>query len=398
MSDIPGDERAANIRARSMRVTLPRNMRVLFLPGWYPNRTHPNLGNFVQRHAEAVARLHEVVVVYATPDPHVRSIELEERERNGVLEHIAYFRPGTLPVLDRWKSHRRLLARVGTEFDVAHAHVLHASAMMLQQLPVRLRSRSVITEHWTGYHNGAATRLPWPVRWAMRTAAARASRICPVSDHLGDAMQAFGLAGRYTTVPNVVDTDLFRPVARTEQEHVHFLHVSTLVDEQKNISGLLRSFRAALEERPDMVLEILGDGDLAPPRGLATELGIPPSSIMFTGNSPLRVVADRMAHADAFVLFSRWENMPCVILEAFASGTPVIATNVGNIPRELTPERGLLVASEDEPALTRALVDVAGDPGRFDRQALRKHAEDHFSMEHVAHAYDRIYQEIRYRS
>ncbi|HEY0976739.1 MAG TPA: glycosyltransferase [Flavobacteriales bacterium] len=371
-------------------------MRVLFLPGWYPNRVHPNLGNFVQRHADAVSTMHEVTVVHAAHDPSVRHTEVVTVRRGAVTEHIAYYRPGAVPVVDRWRAWQLVVDRFGRDLDLVHAHVLHATVLPLRQLRRSARNGTVITEHWTGYHNGEVRRLPLPIRWMMRKEALRAARICPVSDHLGDAMCRAGLKGRYTTVPNVVDTNLFRPNTGKGDPHpFRFLHVSTLVDDHKNVSGLLRAFRKALDRDPGLFLEILGDGDLRPHQATATALGIPTRAISFTGDSPLATVAERMRAAGAFVLFSRRENMPCVILEAFASGTPVISTDVGGIPEEVNTDRGILVASEDEDALTEALLRMATSADAFDRQALRRYAEEHSSVAQVARAYDTIYRETR---
>lgn len=369
-------------------------MRVLFVPGWYPGRSHPTLGNFVQRHAAAVATLHEVTVLHAMPDPGVRKLDVVSGRNAGITEHIAYFKPGNMPVKERWLAWRELVRSFGDGHDIIHGHVLHAAIMPLWMLRGSSGGRSVLTEHWTGYLDGKVNELPFPVRWMMRQMSARAARICPVSDNLGQAMHDAGLAGRYTTVQNVVDTALFKPRPRTDRAPMfRFLHVSTLMDEQKNISGMLRAFRSAWEEEPRLAMDVISDGDIAPHRAFAEALGLPATSITFTGASSSEQVAERMSASDALVLFSRRENMPCVLAEAFASGIPVVATDVGGISEHLTPERGILVGNGDEDGLRTAFLTLSRTSEAIRASDLRDYAVRHFSMAEVAKAYDTIYRE-----
>ena len=96
-----------------------------------------------------------------------------------------------------------------------------------------------------------------------------------------------------------------------------------------------------------------------------------------------------MKQADGLVLFSRKENFPCVIAEAWASGIPVISTDVGGIAEHMDDSRGMLVKSGDENALAEAIVNLKKD---WDKDAIRKYAVDHFSVDAVARQYDEAYR------
>ena len=101
-----------------------------------------------------------------------------------------------------------------------------------------------------------------------------------------------------------------------------------------------------------------------------------------------------MRNADALILFSNFENFPCVIPEAWASGIPVISTDVGGIAEHLTSERGILVRRGDEAALTSAIVSMATtpSPAHLDAAALRAIATSTFSIEAIADQYTAAYQ------
>ena len=106
-----------------------------------------------------------------------------------------------------------------------------------------------------------------------------------------------------------------------------------------------------------------------------------------------------MRRADAFVLFSRYENLPCVILEAWSTGLPVIATEVGGVGEHLGghPELGALIASEDEAALTAAIVGMAEakkQGQRPDALAIAAYAEERFSMTAVGRQIVEAYRSV----
>jgi glycosyltransferase involved in cell wall biosynthesis len=100
--------------------------------------------------------------------------------------------------------------------------------------------------------------------------------------------------------------------------------------------------------------------------------------------------------ADAFVFPSRADTLPLVILEAMASGLPVIASRVGGIPYQITSENGILVPPGDSDALARAMEKLAGDPEARLRMGRAGHArvQDCFTWERSAEAAVQSYRQI----
>jgi glycosyltransferase involved in cell wall biosynthesis len=97
-----------------------------------------------------------------------------------------------------------------------------------------------------------------------------------------------------------------------------------------------------------------------------------------------------MREADALLLFSHFENFPCVIGEAWASGIPVISSDVGGIREHLGPELGILVPPGDEAALADAIAFTVSS--KWNREVLRSTAEGLFSIPVVAEAYLEVYR------
>ena len=141
-----------------------------------------------------------------------------------------------------------------------------------------------------------------------------------------------------------------------------------------------------------MHLTLGGDGPIAYWKQQAESLGIRPDSIDFFGEISWEGVARKMESSHALLLFSNYENLPCVIVEALACGLPVISTRVGGISEHINAERGVLVERGDEDALERAIDTIASTIDEYDKTALREYALERFSNEAVAAAFVGLYR------
>ncbi len=375
-------------------------LRVLHLASWYPTAVHGTLGNFVQRHVEAVATMHRCEVLAAVEDVGVGSVVrfTEDRPGGAGRETIRTHRIHLPPRRPHAFFATRALVDLGRTLerpDLIHLHVAYPAGAAARRLAAYWGVPLVLTEHWTVYGRAAWADCPAWRRWDMRRTGAAADCICPVTRGLGEDMQAAGVGrnGLFVPVPNVVDTGLFHPQEPgAAEEPLTLLHISSLVDHHKNISGLLRALAMCLPELPGLRVRIIGDGDPEPHRRFAEALGIG-DRIHWGTEIPLAQVAAEMRQAHALVLFSHFENFPCVIGEAWASGIPVFATRVGGIAEYLDAAHGALVEPGDEAGLARVLRDWVNGR-RWDPVRLRSTATDRFSLPAVAEAYDRVYRTL----
>jgi glycosyltransferase involved in cell wall biosynthesis len=370
--------------------------QILFLSAWYPSLAHPTLGNFVQRHAEAVATFHDVSVLYlAGANDTADRIRVAHHQEKGVHTTVVYYNNrGLLRHFRRLWAFRvglkTLEKRTSKQFDIIHHNVLWPDGWQALWAARRWGIPFIVTEHWTGYHsNRLSERSPFVV-YLSKWVASKAAFVSPVTQHLAQHMQALGIKGQYEVVPNVVDTSLFA-VSEKPKEGIHFLHISSLVDEHKNISGILRVWKKLSDMFPHVHLEIGGDGPWEQWQSIASELAIRSTSISFFGTISWVEVAEKMKHKHALVLFSNYENLPCVIVEALASGLAIVSSKVGGISEHITHERGILVEPKNEDELLAALCKFVEQPLRFAPIPLRTYAELHFSQEAIAFAFDTLY-------
>jgi glycosyltransferase involved in cell wall biosynthesis len=399
-------------------------LRILHLPKWYPHRYDDQDGDFVARHVAAIAAHGgaaggptQSAVVFATvargPLPTLIAADID---LSGLVPTWRYYyraRLTGLAPLDQllklllWLAcQRRGLRAVrqhwaGARPDLVHAHVLVRPAALAWWLRWRHGTPYVLTEHQTALLPTNAARLSRLRRWLVGQLVRSAAASLPVSADLGRALAALGGANNHTViVPNVVDTELFHPPAVPGSRY-GLLHVAAFNDKAKNLSGVLRTvarLRAAHPALPGLRLRVAGYGPAEVAlHHLAHDLGLlADGTVAFLGKLPPAQVAAEMRQAAGFVLFSNYENLPCVLIEAQASGLPAVATRVGGVP-ELLPDSllGLLVLPGDEAALGQAILEVLTAPkGRFDAARLRARAVAHYSYPAVGRAFGAVYARI----
>ena len=399
-------------------------MYILHLPKWYPHRYDDQDGDFVARHVVASAAhagagggpVQAAVVVATVARGPLATIIEEDVDLRGPVPTWRYYyraRLTGLPALDKllklllWlMCQRRGLRAVrrhwgGAAPTIVHAHVLLRPAAVAWWLRWRHGTPYVLTEHQTALLPLNAARLGWWRRWLVGYFVRQAAASTPVSQDLRQALAVLGGTNAHTVVvPNVVDTTLFYPAPTPAARH-GLLYVAAFNERAKNLSGLLRTvarLRAASPPLPGLHLRIVGYGPAeAALRQLACELGLlAEGTVEFLGKLPPTQVAAEMRRAAGLVLFSNYENLPCVLIEAQASGLPAVATRVGGVP-ELLPDAslGILVPPADEEALAGALRLLLTAPaGRFDAALLRARAVALFSYPAVGRAFGALYARI----
>jgi glycogen(starch) synthase len=386
----------------------PERIKVLFWPGWwFPDRRDPVNGIFIRRHAEAVAPLVDLAVLYVTADPKLRgrTYRLEATAEPFGLTVRAYYRPVSAPFRllragNVWRYFfaalrgiRELRRRWGHP-DIVHLHVSPPAGQLLALRSQFPRIPFLFTEHWTGYHPANGEYRGFFRKrmnsWVVRSAFA----VTPVSHDLQRVMESHKLCGRYVVIPNAVRTDLFHLAAASGgRKPFTFLHVSRLAP-VKNAAGILHALASLREVRQAFRLVIVGEGaERKSLEELATRLSFDDETVSFMGRKNEDELAQIMRQADCFVLFSDYENLPCVIAEAMASGLPVIATRVGGIPEQVKPGMGILVEPRDEAGLTQAMETMIDGAKRMNRAAIRSFAEREYSHPQVGQRFLLLYQE-----
>jgi colanic acid/amylovoran biosynthesis glycosyltransferase len=164
---------------------------------------------------------------------------------------------------------------------------------------------------------------------------------------------------------------------------------------KKGFTDLIRACALLVERGRPFRCEIFGDGPLESQlRGQIAELGLQ-ELVQLPGPKPQHEVREHLASADVFVLPSvpgadgGMDNLPTVIMEAMATGLPVVSTRIGGIPEMVVEnETGFLVSPGDVVVLADAIEKVTNDQslGQKFGQAGYERAQTLFSIEKNARA------------
>jgi glycosyltransferase involved in cell wall biosynthesis len=166
---------------------------------------------------------------------------------------------------------------------------------------------------------------------------------------------------------------------------------------QKNIGGLLRAFARIAADDSSVVLTVVGDGPTRTElETCAHRLGID-DRVTFQGELDREGVRDVLWDAHAFVLPSHYETFGVVLLEAMATGLPVVATACGGPDDLVTPDTGFLVPAHDTDALSDALRRMRNEAASFDPAAIRQYVLDHYGPEPFVRRTRLLYRRARSR-
>lgn len=378
-------------------------MKVLIIATWYPSHRDPVAGVFVRDQVRALATRHDVAVVA----PH--HLSLWPGITIGQEDGATVVRPRFLIPPIRWFGWNRVssllyrravmkayqvLVRDWGRPDVIHAHVAFPGGWCAATIGHSESIPVVITEH-----TGRFTRFLTPAfrrdgtRWALQHAVATVAVSKGLSDEIREAIGVEPIV-----VANAFDTDFFVPAPRLgPQKPVRLLTVGML-RRVKGVDVLLDALHMLPPgHRSDWELVVGGDGPER--RSLITRahrLGIA-DQVRFAGRLDRSEVRDLMQWTDFFVLASRWENLPGVVIESLLCDRPVIATRCGGPEHMLTPEVGLLVPPEDPAALSEAILAALRGELRPTPGAARELAVSRYGTERFLNEIGEIYQAARGR-
>ena len=255
--------------------------------------------------------------------------------------------------------------------DIAHTH--YDRANLLGPFVMKLCGVSHVFQY---FHNSFVDRGGIRKRMYFFAAKHFVSLMYCVSEQIRNQLVEFGMPPSLVEVQALgLDLSLYNRPHQTEINNTEKrpLQILTVADArpEKGLDILIQAFSRAKVQVADMRLCIVGDGPLLEHvQTLAESLGIQ-DSVNFLGRRD--DVPMLLSQGDLYIQPSLSEGRPLAVMEAMATGLPIIASNVGGIPDLLEHKvSGFLVPSGDADCLAAAIIQLIDDPAL--RESLGKNA------------------------
>jgi L-malate glycosyltransferase len=283
-----------------------------------------------------------------------------------------------------------LLLRELRRADVVHVFSASYSSFLISPLPAivvgRLLGKPVIVH----YHSGEAPdhlRRSRIARWTLR----RVNLNVVPSPFLRDVFARFGIHA--TVVANTIDLDqfAFRPRTPLRPRVLSTRNFEPLY----NVACTLRAFARVQARYRDARLTLVGLGSQREAlEALARELGL--QHVTFTGAVPPDQICRYYAESDIYVQTPSIDNMPNSVIEAYASGLPVVSTNVGGVPAILTDGvHGPLAEDDDDAGVADRILTLLERPDYARQLADAAYATcASYEWPVVRHAWMKVYSSL----
>ena len=382
-------------------------MKVLWLASWYPDEYEPSNGDFVQRHAKAVSQLMKIDVIHVAQAGRKFNWlnKVVTNLDNNLHEAIHYFtyKKTRLKWLDRInynKAYWRYYKNVLNEYiekngkpDLIHVHVPFKAGIIALSVLRKYKIPFIVSEHSSLYLKEAKDNFyarDFYFRYYTEQTFKKAALVTNVSAAIGKVLIEMFRLNDVQIIPNVVDTSCFCFKPKEKSKVFRWLHVSAM-QPLKNVDQIIQAFNKISQKHNQWELMICGPVNKEYEQ-LVQQLNLQ-TKIKFTGALNYEDVAKQMQQADAFIMFSRHENFPCVIIESLCCGLPVVAADVGGISEAVNETNGILVEANNTHALQNAVLLMMDNINQYNAEHISTKAISKYNYHTVAHQFVDVYNQ-----
>ncbi|WP_331452525.1 glycosyltransferase [Streptomyces sp. SS162] len=396
------------------RVVVPSDLAVL--TPWYPSPNNPYAGSFVRAATAAVAGSFGQVTVFHTEDWSGRAsaplndairVTVDRLQERGALGHVIDTDEATVvrvpvPLIHRrnyapWveaqvKALRSALPGGVIEAPVVHAHTGIYGGVLATRL-ARPDARIVVTEH-SSFLDKVFSQAP-AARLYEQVLERADAFLCVSSALREQVVRRFPeYADKVGVVPNAIELDRFTPGPERSPELLRWLYLGRLV-QPKGVKELLEAFALVAAEEPRATLTMVGHGPAEEElRARAAELGLGERFRILPPVAP-EAVGALMHDYDLLVHASKRETFGMTVVEAVASGLPVLVTRSGGPEETLagieTLAGALMDVSDDPRVIVDAYHELRARAAELDLPAAREALEGRVGREAVGKQLAEVY-------
>jgi len=371
-------------------------MNILILTHSYPDLKNKWRGVFVQEQVKALSIKHEVFVVCFKVDySHFAPFSNYSflKKQNGRVTEYEVTVNRSFPIINQIKYLSNTYRFINNELlkqkriDFIHSHFSYPGGFLGTIIQKNKKIVCIITEHtWIKkYFRSRIHKMC--VLYALRNS----SGVISVSNALKEDIVKY-CNREVSVIPNVIDVDKFHISKKQRGETFNIGILGGMGNYRKGLDILIKS--VSLLGKMDILVHVGGDGIyLEKFKALSKELHVY-EKFKFYGEILTEEISDFYSSLDLFVLASRDETFGVVVVEAMASGLPVIATDCGGPKEIITKDTGLLVEKENPEELAKAIIYMSENLNLYNRVSIRKYAEEKYGQKPFVESITSYYQNI----
>lgn len=383
-------------------------LHILIIPSWYPTKDKPLSGIFFKEQAQGLYNQGvKVGVIY----PEVRwlsELNLDKLKANHFQvkeyneEGIIVFRKhgwNTYPKFPEkqvksWvkqclKLFKLYINKYGKP-DIIHAQSSKWAGYAAKFIEEKYKIPYVVTEHLSEFARDLIE--DWQKPYLME-AFRSADRVLAVSSPYAKIIKEYCYDQEIEVISNSVDTNFFNICNKKSKNKFIFLNVCFL-NKNKCVDNLIKAFYEAFKDNKNVELRIGGDGtEKENLQNLINKLNIN-DQVKLLGKLSREEVREQMSISNAFALSSKFETFGVVLIEALATGIPVVSTKCGGPEDIVNDSVGKLVEVNNIHDLSLGLKYIYENYEKFNSKEIRNYCVNNYSAEAIAKKTIKIYKSL----
>lgn len=332
-------------------------MKIAVIPSWHSDTKNPVAGIYMLQQAKDLSKIHEVEYLIFS-NSILSSQHIYNSDKLTIVEFSTFYLPRkNLAFLSKWADkfckffHSRITSK---PYDVIHAHD-HIAGYAAYKMYIKFGIPYVVTIHNTSFINGSIEK--WRKEYLTKMFDS-ASAVIAVGKTLMLHLKNEYNVKNVIHIPNYIDHDDYRlKYENTVNDDIRFISTGAC-NVQKGFDILIKACRIIQTVHPELgfKLTLIGDGTLRKKfHRLIKNLGLQ-KNIELKGWVTPQEIPEILAKSDVYICASRVETFGIAVLEALASGLPVITTRCGGPEDLIDTYSGLTINPESPESLAEAMV------------------------------------------
>lgn len=373
-------------------------LRILHITPWFPNPKNEVEGVFIAAHLKALSAHCQNTILHLKFDTNFKE------QFQGEYEGMKLKRIVAKPMIDKWRVKELLAKRTlkkyldshVKDYDIVNFYIAYPNAVHIDYFQKRYPDiKFTISEQWSAYHENF--NLPEENKGRQRIASLfhNNAPLFVVSNALGKDIQRFsGLPSLpYEVVPNIADTANFKHSEKTTEDPFIFCSINNW-SSLKNPFVLIRAFKTHINTYSNSQLILAGSGNLTDQmQALVNELNLQ-DKVVLTGRLTKEEVVNTLHKANVYCQSSNYETFSAICIEALATGTPVLATNIGGMKDFVNNTNGQLVDDLSPELWAKAMGNVRDRYDQFDKKSISEQISETYNAAKVGQLYAEKFKEV----